>query len=321
MTVIVGILCSDGVVVGSDSAMVAGRVGRYTIERQDGDVLKIEVIENDVITAITGGMGLAQRFNDQVATTIRALRQPFQPPQFVPGVGVIGTPLQKMLADRVQAGARPYDVISPVEMGRIVAQVVIGDFQRTQSTHQVSNGWGLGALFAFVNADKPQLIDFDPVQFHPELKGLPDHIRGDQDRIWRCVSWGAGQQLADAFLAHAYRLLFNKKVPTVDRAKLAVAWTIDHVSRYNIGLVGGKLQLAVLEKLNGAWVAHHADPGETEQQVEFLEKYISDFGEKQQPDAAAEASTVDLHKELAGAKTDGEEIPSSAGIVGQRGSG
>ena len=164
----------------------------------------------------------------------------------------------------------------------------------------MSNGWGLGALFAFVHADTPHLIDFDPVQFHPELKGLPDPLRGDQDRIWRCVSWGAGQQLADAFLAHAYRLLFSKKVPTVDRA---VAWTIDHVARYNIGLVGGRLQLAVLEKLDGAWSAHHADPGETEQQVKSLEKYISEFREKQKPDVAAEASTVDLHKELDGEKS------------------
>jgi hypothetical protein len=306
MTVIVGILCSDGVVIGSDSAMVAGRVGRYTIERQDGDVLKIEVIEN-TITAVTGAMGLAQRFNDQVETTIKALRQPFQQPPQIPGFGAVGgNQLQQMLAGKVAAGAIPYDVISPVEIGRLLAQTVIIDFQRTQSTHQVSNGWGLGALFAFVNAEKPQLIDFDPVQFHPELKGLPDPLRGDQDRIWRCVSWGAGQQLADAFLAHAYRLLFGGKVPTVARAKLAVAWTVDHVRRYNIGLVGGKLQLAILEKHNGAWIAHHEDPGETEQQVASLEKYLSEFGERQRPDVAAEASKVDVDKVLAGEEPIGE---------------
>ena len=197
-------------------------------------------------------------------------------------------------------GRIPYDVIPPVEMGRIIAQVVIADFQRTQSTHQVSNGWGLGALFAFVNTDKPQLIDFDPAQFHPELKGLPDPQRGDQDRNWRCVTWGGGRQLADAFIAHAYRVLFGGKTPTIARAKLAVAWTVDHVRRHNIGLVGGKLQLAVLEKRDGSWIAHHEDPGETEQQVEALERYLFAFAEKQQPDAAAEASTVDLNKELEG---------------------
>jgi 20S proteasome alpha/beta subunit len=301
MTVIVGILCSDGVVIGTDSAMAAGRAqSGYTIERQDGDVLKIEVIEN-TITAVTGAMGLAQRFNDQIETTIKALRQPFQPPQqFVPGFGFVGSKIQQILAGKMTAGAIPYDLVSPVEIGRIIAEAIIDDFKRTQSAHQVSNGWGLGALFAFVNADRPQLIDFDPIQFHPELKGLPDPERGDQDRIWRCVSWGAGRQLADPFLAHAYRILFGGKVPTVTRAKLVVAWAIKHVSRYNIGLVGGKLQLAVLEKTNGTWTSHHTDAGETEEQVEFLEKYISEFTERQQPDTAAEASRVDVHRVLAG---------------------
>jgi hypothetical protein len=273
MTVIVGILCSDGVVIGSDSAMVAGRAqSGYTIERQEGDVLKIEVIEDIAITAVTGAMGLAQRFNDQIAMTIKGLRQPFQPPaQLVAGFtfNAVELQLQQMLVGKVAQGAMPYDVIGPVEMGRVIAQVVTRDFQRTQSTHQVSNGWGLAALFAFVSDDKPQLMDFDQTQFHPELKGQPDPRRGDQDRNWRCVSWGAGSRLADAFLAYAYRVLFGKKVsdgkldewtikaPTVARAKLAVAWTIDHVRRYNTGWVGGKLQLAVLEKRNGTWKAHY----------------------------------------------------------------
>jgi hypothetical protein len=46
--------------------------------------------------------------------------------------------------------------------------------------------------------------------------------------------------------------------------------------------------------------ARYEDPGETEEQVAALEKYISEFGKIQQPDAAAQASTVDLHKELGG---------------------
>jgi hypothetical protein len=312
MTVIVGILCSDGVVIGTDSAMVAGRAGRYTIERQDGDVLKIEIIENNIITAVTGAMGLAQRFNDQLTSTIIELRQPFQPSQqFMPGFGAIGTPLQRILTGKLPANAIPYDVISPVEMGRIIAQITIADFQRTQSSQQLNsgNGWGLGALFGFVNADTPHLIDFDPIQFHPELKGLPDPLRGDQDRNWRGVTWGAGQQLADAFLAHAYRILFGGKAPTIARAKLAVAWTIDHVSKYNIGLVGGKLQLAILERRDGAWIAHHEDPGEIQGQVFSLEGYIKEFGEIQKPEAAAGASNVDVHKALAGEEPIGEAPP------------
>ncbi len=206
--------------------------------------------------------------------------------------------LQQLLVNRVAPRQIPYDTISPVEMGRLVAQLVVADFQRTQSNQQAANGWGLGALFAFASGDTPQLIDFDPVQFHPELKGLPDPERGDQDRNWRCVTWGAGARMADAFLAHAHRLLFGGKAPTIARAKLVVAWTIDHVRRYNTGWVGGKLQLAILEKANGQWIAHHEDPGETEQQVAVLEKYIFDFGETQRPETAAEATEIDVHREL-----------------------
>ena len=305
MTVIVGILCSDGVVIGSDSTMVAGRLTTgYTIERQEGDVLKIEVIGEDTITAVTGAMGLGQRFNDQVTATMRELRQPYQPPQqFVPAYGPINcTAVQKTLQQlgTVPQNAVPYNVLSPEEIGRIISQVTIGDFQRTQSAwqSQPNVGWGLAALLAFVHGDKPHLIDFDPTQFHPELHGNPDPLRGDQVRNYRCVSWGAGQKLADPFLAHAYDLLFGEKTPTVRKARLVVAWTIAHVSAYNVGLVGGNLQLAILERTKGRWSAQHADPGEAGQEVASLEKYISNYGEQQEPDTMADASPVNIDEAL-----------------------
>jgi hypothetical protein len=301
MTVIVGILCSDGAVIGSDSSLAVGRVGRYTIERHEGNVFKIEIIEGNIITAFTGAAGLAQRFNDQVAITIKELRRPYVQPRLPSGIGPVGTPVQLILASKgFENGKVPYYELGPVEIGRIISQLSIEDFRKTPSVlqQQPTIGWGFGALFAFVCNEEPQLIDFDAISFHPELKGLPDPNRGGQDRIWRCVSMGAGQALADAFLAHAYRLLFGEQVPNIKRAKLIVAWTINHVVRYNPGLVGGELQLAVLEKRDGVWTAHHEDTGETEEQVDSLEKYISAFREEQKPDVAAKKA-IDLDKELA----------------------
>lgn len=109
---------------------------------------------------------------------------------------------------------------------------------------------------------------------------------------------GAGQGLADAFLAHSYRLLFGEKTPTIDRAKLVVAWTIKHAIKYSPGLVGGELQFAILEKRNDKWEARYEDPGETEVQVDSLERYISEFVEKQRPITVAKASPLNLHEEL-----------------------
>ena len=79
-----------------------------------------------------------------------------------------------------------------------------------------------------------------------------------------------------------------------------MAWTVDHARRYNTGLVGGKLQLAVLEKRNEGWIAHHEDP-ETEQQIVALEKYLSEFGK-----IATNEPAVDVNKALAGEAPIGE---------------
>lgn len=297
MTVLVGILCSDGVVIGCDSAMAAGRAGQYTIVRQEG-AFKIEVINDDAITAYTGATGLSQRFNDQVTSCLQLLKKKFARTAPVPGVGYIGTSLEQFLALNVQPGQVPYDVLKPVEIGRAIAQAVIGDFQGTHSTWQNANGWGLGALFAFIKDDKAELIEFDPVQFHPELKGQPDPQRGDQDRNWRAVSMGAGKQLADAFLAHAYRVLFGDKVPTIERARVVIVWTIDHVLRHNTALVGGPPHLAILEKVEGKWRARHEDTGQSMQQKDELEKHIMSFWERRDPDVAAADSPIDLDAAL-----------------------
>lgn len=299
MTVLVGILCSDGVVIGCDSAMAAGRVGQYTIERQEG-VFKIEVPDVDIITAFTGATGLSQRFNGQLLSTLKMLKAQYNGPVVLPGIGRIPDPIQDFLMNRFKKGSVPFNGLNAVELGRVLAQAVISDFETTRSTLQNANGWGLGALFAFIKDDAPHLIEFDGVQFHPELKGMPDPQRAGLDRTWRAVSMGAGKLLADAFLAHAYRLLFGEKTPTVERAKLAIIWTIDHVKRYNTGLVGGQSHLAVLEKVDGSWTAHHEDTGQVAQQMDELEKYIGEF--RRTPDAAAK-DAIDLDAELDPAKT------------------
>lgn len=63
MTSIVGVLCSDGVVIGADSAATFGTTQFRTIEQTTE---KIDVIGNEVILAGTGFIGLGQRFRDVV---------------------------------------------------------------------------------------------------------------------------------------------------------------------------------------------------------------------------------------------------------------
>lgn len=64
MTLLVGVLCSDGIVVAADSAMTFGQgPGQFTISHQ---ARKIDIVSNQVIVAGTGQVGLGQRFAAKV---------------------------------------------------------------------------------------------------------------------------------------------------------------------------------------------------------------------------------------------------------------
>jgi hypothetical protein len=278
LTVIIGILCEDGVVIGSDSSATYGPSPMVrTIEHES---LKIEILRGNVITATTGAIGLAQRFRDEAERffgIIQAPHIPVGPPPGFPVGMIMQTPMQQALS-RIPAGEIPLSLLSTVDIGTTLSELVIANFRRTASVLQANQGWGLGGLVAFSNSE-PQLLEFDAIQFHPEVKGSPDPMRGD--RVWRAASMGSGQMLADSFLAHAYRLLFGDRVPRIDRAKLAVSWALDHVIRYNTGGIGGKQQMAVLEKaVDNEWRASHVldTDGELRQAISDLEAHISNYG-------------------------------------------
>lgn len=65
MTVLVGILCQDGVVIGADSSATSASGGIPTIEQKTH---KLHLIDSKVIVAGTGAMGLGQRFQHIVET-------------------------------------------------------------------------------------------------------------------------------------------------------------------------------------------------------------------------------------------------------------
>jgi len=59
LTVLIGVLCRDGVVIGADSAATFVAGSQRTIEQP---ATKIEIIGDNIILAATGSVGLKQRF-------------------------------------------------------------------------------------------------------------------------------------------------------------------------------------------------------------------------------------------------------------------
>ena len=131
MTLIVGIRCTDGVVVGTDSAMTFGpNAQQLTIEQRNRE--KIHILDDRIIVAGTGYIGLGQRF---IETTERLWRE------------------------------KNFQNKSAIEIGRLVSQNVIHDFSSTN----VDRG-GYGALVAVPNRHSAELIEFPEDNLQPEVK-------------------------------------------------------------------------------------------------------------------------------------------------------
>ena len=63
LTLIVGIKCTDGVVLGADGAATLGVMGTPTVRQA---VKKLTIIDRQVVVGVSGPVGLAQRFTNEV---------------------------------------------------------------------------------------------------------------------------------------------------------------------------------------------------------------------------------------------------------------
>ena len=138
MTLLVGIKCKDGVVIGSDSAMLFGMMpNHFTISQYTED--KVRVLHDQIIVAGTGHIGLGQRFIFQVAQLYK------------------------------NGGFSKADNREPVTIGRELSKSAIHDFASTR----VPQGQ-YGALLAFPlkydSKDEVEMIEFQVSDFQPEVK-------------------------------------------------------------------------------------------------------------------------------------------------------
>lgn len=134
MTSIVALRCSDGVVVGSDSAVTLGGGGGQlnTIEQHTGQ--KVRLIGEDIILTGTGSLGLMQRFYAAVS--------------------------------RKHAAGKLNEVPSGIEFAKKLCDIGLRDFQSTHLTEI-----NFSAYVAFMSNGEPHLCELDGGDhFQPEMK-------------------------------------------------------------------------------------------------------------------------------------------------------
>jgi hypothetical protein len=177
MTAIVGVLCRDGLVIGTDSSTTFGSgMGDRTIEQPSE---KLKIYADLVIVAGTGQVGLGQRF---------------------------GSVIEGAYADRVFVGTQHC-----VSVGKELCKRAIADFVSTG----VKMGQ-YGALIGFALGEKPYLCEFPVSDFQPEFKtetlwycsmGSGQPITDPFLAFMREVFWGAGlPSVQDATFAVTWTL-------------------------------------------------------------------------------------------------------------------
>jgi 20S proteasome alpha/beta subunit len=131
MTAIVGVLCRDGLVIGTDSSMTFGSgMGDRTIEQPTE---KLKIYSEAIIVAGTGQVGLGQRF---------------------------GRVVEQAYAERIFLGSQHHTNVGTEICRRTIANFALTGAKMGQ----------YGALVGFALAEKPYLCEFPVSDFQPEFK-------------------------------------------------------------------------------------------------------------------------------------------------------
>lgn len=224
MTLIVGILCDDGVVVAADGAATYGVMGQNTIRQP---VKKLEILSNSVIVGVSGPVGTSQRYQGEI-------RRMWETKVF-----------RNDQAD--QAMQRISNALAPITKAELAmaqaAAPVLGNLAVTSAMAHM--------VVAIPIQKESCLIQYNQ-QVSPELasRSLP------------FVAIGGGQLTADPFLAFIRRLFWPTKLPTLAEGIFAALWTLRHAIQTSPGGVADPIQVAVLEgmkarELDGAELAEH----------------------------------------------------------------
>jgi hypothetical protein len=135
MTVIVGVKCTDGIVIGADSAATSsnGVIPLMQVESND----KIRIFGSNVIVACTGSIGYAQRLYDHVDSAVK---------------GKVFTNLTKR------------------ECTTNITKRFMTDLANSCVQMHPQHGLGFGAVLAFPFNGGPCLIEYGTKDFQPEEK-------------------------------------------------------------------------------------------------------------------------------------------------------
>lgn len=229
MTVIVGVRCQDGVVLGADSMTTyATTMGQETIKQQTE---KLYVIGEDVVLGVSGPVSMGQNYNSELASKVK------------------GTGNRTRYKDIAQAKK---------DFGKALWEHAGPAWERAGVSVKT-----IGAQMAYREVAHDTLTAF-PVQDGPCLLGFTQQCEATEyDAGLPIVSIGSGQPVADPFLAFIRRIFWPNSLPTLSEGTLAAVWALTHTIQSQPAHVGEPIQVVTVSKNgNGQWKAQEVPDGD-----------------------------------------------------------
>lgn len=245
MTVVIGLLCSDGVVLATDSAATYAAGLTRTIRQPR--VSKIAQFSDTGLVAFAGAVGIAQCVRDAL-TRSDAHPDGYRKADSDPAVMQrIAAALREAVIPHIEAAK---SAIGLADLPTIAAPVLAK------------------SIVACVANKKRQLISFSET-------AAPEQVTDELP----FVAIGSGQPAADLFLAFLRRVLWPKRLPSVAEGRLAAAWTVHQVVEAEWDGVGGAIQVGTLALTGGRNVVNvsHDSNAEHGEAIAAAESCIRDF--------------------------------------------
>ena len=260
MTLIIGIKCSDGIVVGSDGAATLGTVAENTIQQP---IKKLLGIDNEIIVGVSGPVAFSQVYTREIRKLSQAQFLKKAPEK---SLTAIRDAVWPHLEKEWNAAAT-----CSKTLGQAAIQAVFS-----------------GAVIAMPILDVPSLFQFNhQCTFEEATRDLP------------FVAIGGGQKLADPFLAFLRRIFWPDGLPLLSDGILAALWTLEQAVLTNTGGVSRPIQILTLSKNKATeykWTVRelaNEDLAEHYQNIADAERALANYRKGQTVEAAAEVPTPD----------------------------
>lgn len=235
MTLIIGIKCQDGVVLGADGAATFGAFGQMTIRQPVKNKLKID---GQLVVGVSGPVGLGQRIAGEISKLW--------------GKGIFSN------NNAVDALTAARESIVP----HIERETNIARFFAQSIPSAMQNALIAGVVAVPIKLE-PHLFSFD-YQGAPEL-ATPD---------LPFIAIGSGQMLAEPFLAFVRRVFWDDGVPTVDQGVFAAVWALHHAIKSAAGMIGLPIQIVTMRKdAKGSPVVKQVSGDRWEEQLQAIEAF------------------------------------------------